>query len=369
MCSSDLRDGPGKNYIYLNSQGVLDSIPDWSSDPGHQTLGIALADIDGNGRLDLICANLDQTHAIYYSQSDSLFETTPSWQSGPTEPGEDVDVADVDSDGDLDLVFANLGQPSTLYLNNLTDPGAGALAIDPVWSTGRGDRTIAIALGDIDSDGDLDLMCGNSDQLSTAYLNLTPPLELLPSWESVSPAPNRTKSVALGDVDDDGDLDLVCGNGGAEAMVSTFYRNDAGRLEAMPSWSSGELRYTASVALANVNGDARIDLICGNQGLNGEASAVYENDGTSFTTAPTWVSEPQDVTTSIAVGDVNGDGFVDLVCGNGADSSTVYLNLGSAFDTRPAWHSCPNPRYQREAAPDEHVRVRYAATANPRILV
>jgi len=333
------RDGPGKTDVYLNQQGVLDSIPDWSSDPGHQTLGIALADIDGNGRLDLICANLDQTHAIYYSQSDSLFEATPSWQSGPTEPGEDVDVADVDSDGDLDLVFANLGQPSTLYLNNLTDPGVTALATDPVWSTGRGDRTIAVALGDIDGDGDLDMICGNSDQLSTVYLNLTPALESVPSWESAAPALNRTKSVALGDVDNDGDLDLVCGNGGAEAMVSTLYRNDAGRLETAPAWSSGELRYTASIALAKVNLDDRLDLVCGNQGINGEASTAYENSGTSFTTVPTWISVPQKVTTSVAVGDVNGDGFVDLVCGNGGDSSAVYLNLGSAFDTRPAWYS------------------------------
>ncbi len=333
------RNGPGKNHVYLNQQGALDSIPDWTSDPGHQTLGIALADIDGNGRLDLICANLNQTHAIYYDQSDSLFATAPSWQSGPTEAGEDVDVADVDSDGDLDLVFANLAEPSTLYLNNLNDPGATTLDSIPDWSTSRGDRTIAIALADVDGDGDLDLICGNADQLSTAYLNLTPPLETMPSWESAGPAINRTKSVALGDVDNDGDLDLVCGNGGAEAMVSALYRNDSGRLETTPAWSSGELRYTASIALARVNGDDRIDLVCGNQGINGEASTAYENIGAVFTAAPTWVSEPQEVTTSIAIGDVNGDGFVDLVCGNGADSSTVYLNLGTTFDTRPAWHS------------------------------
>jgi len=328
---------PG-SYVYLNREGVLDSLPSWTSDDlDRKTLGVALADIDGNGRLDLICANLEQPSTIYFSRGDSLLEATPSWQSTPTDSSEDVDVGDVDSDGDLDLIFGNRDQPTTLYLNDPTNPNM--IALDPVWSTGRADKTFDVALCDINGDGDLDLVCGNSDQLSTAYLNLTPPLESLPSWESVSPATNRTKSVALGDVDNDGDLDLVCGNGGAEAMVSTLYRNDAGRLETTPSWSSGESQYTASVALANVNGDGRIDLICGNQGIDGEASTVYENDGAAFTTAPTWVSEPEDVTTSIAAGDVNGDGFVDLVCGNGGDSSAVYLNLGTTFDTRPAWHS------------------------------
>ncbi len=340
LVQGNITGAQSRNYVYLNTDGVLDSLPSWTSDEGTRTLGVALADLDGNGRLDLICANLDpQPSAIYFSRGDSLLEATPSWRSTPVNSSEDVDVGDVDSDGDLDLIFANRGQESTLYLNNLISPGVFEPAQDPVWFTGRADKTIDVALADMDGDGDLDLVCGNSDQLSTAYLNLTPPLEIMPSWDSDSPTLNRTKSVALGDVDNDGDLDLACGNGGAGAEVNTFYRNDAGRLEDTPSWFSQDPMRAASVVLAKVDRDDRIDLICGNQGVAGEVNTVYTNNGDPFTAAPTWVSVPQEVTTSIAAGDVNGDGFIDLVCGNGGDSSTVYLNLGSTFDTTPAWHS------------------------------
>jgi FG-GAP-like repeat/FlgD Ig-like domain len=328
---------PARTYVYLNTDGVLDSLPGWASEVGKQTLGVALADIDGNGRLDLVCANLDQPNTIYYGRGDSLLEAIPSWQSTPVNSSEDVDVGDVDSDGDLDLVFANRGQPSALYLNDPANPDVIALA--PAWSTGREDRTIDVALGDVDGDGDLDLVCGNSDQLSTAYLNLTPALEIVPSWDSDAPAPNRTKSVALGDVDNDGDLDLACGNGGANPEVNTFYLNNAGRLEETPSWSSVDPRRAASVVLAKVDRDDRIDLICGNQGDAGEENTVFQNNGDPFATTPTWTSVPQEVTTSIAAGDVNGDGFLDLVCGNGGEESSVYLNLGSTFDTNPAWRS------------------------------
>lgn len=331
--------GPAMNHLYLNTQGVLDSIPVWSSDAGYLTLDVELADINGDGRFDLICANLGQKNTIYYGQSGTLLDTIPSWESGPMESSDDVDVGDVDSDGDLDLVFANSGQSNALYLNDLTDPGVSELATDPVWFSERQNRTIAIAFGDIDGDGDLDMVCGNSDELNTTYVNLTAPLEIMPAWVSVAPALNRTKSVALGDVDNDGDLDLACGNGGASAIVNTFYVNDSGRFEETPSWSSTESRRTASVVLGDVNGDDRLDMICGNQGITGEPNAVYQNNGAPFTQASTWLSQLQKVTTGVAVGDVNGDGFIDLVCGNGADSSTVYLNLGSALDVRPAWRS------------------------------
>ena len=330
--------GTARTYVYLNRQSDVDSLPAWSSRAGDQTLGVALADLNGDRRLDLICANFNFPNTIYYHETDSLYAAAPSWQSGPADSGEDVEVGDVDGDGDVDLIIANLGQPTALYLNDLSDTG-GTLTTTPAWGTSRPDQTIDIALGDVDGDGDLDLVCGNADELSAAYVNLTPPLELNPSWESIFPEENRTKSVALGDVDGDGDLDLVCGNGGAKDMASTCYFNRDGRFDTAPSWLSAEPRRTASVALAKVNRDDRLDLICGNQGVTGEPSAAFENTGGSFSSTPTWISDPIKVTTSIAVGDINGDGLVDLVCGNGGDSSMVFLNLGSNFDTKPAWTS------------------------------
>jgi hypothetical protein len=333
----------GRCYVHLNTAGAIDSLPSWQSDPPRWTLGVALADIDGNGRLDLICANWDQSNTIHYARGDSLLETTPSWQSTPADSSEDVDVGDVDGDGDLDLVFANRAHPSVLYRNNLTDPGAVELARDPVWFTDPA-RTIDVALADMDGDGDLDLICGNSDQLSTAYRNLNPPLEIMPSWVSDAPVLNRTKSVALGDVDDDGDLDLACGNGGADAMVSAIYLNNGARLEGSPAWSSLDARRTASVAFAKVDLDDRLDLILGNQGTAGEANTVYLNNGTPFPPTPTWVSAAAEITTGVATGDISGDGYIDLVCGNGAQPSTAYLNLGSTLDTTAAWSSLVAPR-------------------------
>ena len=102
------------------------------------------------------------------------------------------------------LLVCGNDQNNTLYRNE-----AGTLSTAAAWSAGPDDWTFAIALGDLDGDGDLDLACGNLRR-NTLYRNDGGVFADSSAWSSDST--NWTRAVALGDVDGDGDLDLTCGN-------------------------------------------------------------------------------------------------------------------------------------------------------------
>jgi hypothetical protein len=127
--------------------------------------------------------------------------------------------------------------------------------------------------------------------------------------------------VALGDVDGDGDLDLVCGN---YLERSTLYVNEGGTFSTPPAWSSGPVDWTTTVALGDVDGDGDLDLVCGN---SARRSTLYVNQEGTLARTPAWASGPADDTRAVALGDVDGDGDLDLVCGNVAQSSTLYRTL------------------------------------------
>ncbi len=165
---------------------------------------------------------------------------------------------------------------------------AWRMTTDPIWESKSTNLTTSLAWGDIDNDGDLDLVAGHSSyavdaarhplpsdlligQSNRLFLNEGGQLNPEPVWRS--PLAN-TMSIALGDIDGDGDLDLAAGNAGKNAV----YMNEGGQLSSQPVWQSTEDEFTRSIALGDLNGDGRLELVAGNPSSFGGArrNRVYE---------------------------------------------------------------------------------------------
>ena len=99
------------------------------------------------------------------AHAETIFPDVPAWTS-PVEDTRSVTLGDVDGDGDLDLVRACLDLATTLSLNV-----GGTFASAPAWIGPIEPTRGGVALGDVDGDGDLDLVRGNNIGGATLYLN------------------------------------------------------------------------------------------------------------------------------------------------------------------------------------------------------
>jgi uncharacterized repeat protein (TIGR01451 family) len=314
----------GANRTYGNTGGALTSV--WAStEEYNSTRTVAWGDWDGDGDLDLAAGsvgNVDRSR-VYENSGGNLISAWTAAEGGQTRS---LAWGDWDGDGDLDLAVGYWEEANRVYENT-----GGALS--SVWTSPDIDGTYSVAWGDWDGDGDLDLAAGNSGAPNRVYENdgLGLSTSLISVWTSVDIV--GTYSVAWGDWDGDGDLDLAAGNWG---YANRVYENTGGALSSV--WTSADTDYTHSVAWGDFDGDGDLDLAAGN--FIDEANRVYENDGLGLPSSLTsvWTSaDTASYTTSVAWGDWDGDGDLDLAAGNWTDVNRVYENTGGALAS--AWTS------------------------------
>jgi hypothetical protein len=275
-------------------------------------------------------------------------ETTPFWVSGISSNTRDIALGDIDGDGDLDMAVGNevIGgiNCTHIYFNT----GAG-LENYPSLVLPDSNGTFSVAFGDVDNDGDLDLATAyvrGSGHRVTLYLNDGGTFDTIPDWVGT------TGGIwcGWGDVDGDGDLDLAT----LELFFpASVYINNNGILESTPSWQAGEgFLMDFAGAWFDVDDDGDLDLAVGAK------YRVYKNLGGTLETVASWLgNNPSTYAgTGLAAGDINHDGLLDLTVGCGADIADevnrLHLNSLSGLPANPSWTSADAAKTYRIALGD-----------------
>jgi hypothetical protein len=169
--------------IYFNHSGALDTLPGWQSTNLVIVDAVRFADLNNDGRLDLIANGKGRLY-VYYQRGDTL-ERTPSWTdtTGTGVMGLRLAVGDYDNDGWPDLAAVCNGQTGSPNAVRVYHNNSGMLAKPPVWRLERRNSySSCAAWADVNNDGWLDLAAGGWWDPLNVYENVEGVLDTVPAW-------------------------------------------------------------------------------------------------------------------------------------------------------------------------------------------
>jgi hypothetical protein len=267
---------------------------------------LALADLNADGKLDLLATSGE----AFLNGGSGLFTALPKFANPSPFDTRELAVGDLDGDGDPDVAFVRATADTlTISFNDGTGrfPSRQRLPVDA--------RPMGVATGDVDNDGDLDLVTasqgfGSNNSYLNVYLNNgTGRFSRASRLSSANGVGNTTVSVVLGDLDGDGDLDLVTNNG----LVR--FNNGSGVFSGTQTSTVGQ-----SLTLGDIDADGDLDLL-----VNTGTLTISLNNGQGQF-SPGLGSDLTDIYNSMVLADLDGDGDLDLLASN-ANASTVRVRL------------------------------------------
>lgn len=299
----------------------------------------AFGDLDADGDLDLLVGvlggafNANQTTAdnlLMLEQRDGAYRVTTTRYVGQVDVGsESLPAAlDVDADGDLDLLVSNRIDPDSLQtsrlhlLENVGRPVAPSLRLAGTLPV-AGAYHNAPAFGDLDGDGDADLILGTWRSELRHFRNEAGPGRpvrfVLADSAFVRLTRGSNATPALGDLDGDGDLDLLVGE---SSGTINYYRNAGGRTAprfelVSDSYAGIKAERRSAPALADLDGDGDLDLLLGTEreGIRRWINAGGRAEPRWIEVEPLLPAERAPAYSSPLLADMGGDGTLELIVG------------------------------------------------------
>jgi hypothetical protein len=302
---------------------------------GNSPVAVAIGDFNGDGKPDLAVANqgagsgADGSVSVLLGRGDGTFAAPVNYLTSGSSQG--IALADLNGDRKLDIAtgvnfgpFLSSGGGASVLLGH----GDGTFAT--ATTTAAGENIIGIVAADFNGDGKLDLALTSADTNTVEVLlgNGDGTFQPAVAYSTVvSGKGTYPESIAAGDFNRDGKIDLAVGSGGSDRTLSILLGNGDGTFGSAANTTVGCL--CAGVVAADFNGDGKLDLALSD--LQGGRVFVLLGHGDGTFSTP--VHFPAVTPQGLAAADVDGDGKLDLVAANALGGHSVSVLLGHGDGT------------------------------------
>src|SRR6476661_6576465 len=293
---------------------------------------VAVGDVDNDGDLDLLAAAADNsssgitgTVSVRINNGQGIFSGSQEVSVGRDPQG--ISLGDFDGDGALDFVTVDYNSSTlTVCLND----GSGNFNYRQAVRVGFTPSNVLTA--DVDGDGDLDLVVPylNGTTISVHYNQGN---GLFTNSQLITVGYNPT-CMAVGDVDADGDLDLVVGHGATymnASKISVCLNSGSGQFTVSQSLPISTDPWDATIG--DIDGDGDLDLVEAAYSQNRVAVQLNDGRGNFSPRSTIYLAGTQNLRVAVGVtlGDVDGDGDLDLLGSSVDNTISVHLNNGTAL--------------------------------------
>jgi hypothetical protein len=307
-----------QNVVYFNQDGSFSPADVRAFGPDDSlTSSVALGDLNGDGALDIVTGELGEANRVYLNDGSGTFPVDGVALPGLNADTRSIALGDLNNDGWPDIVVGNEAQRDLVYFNNGSGnvAGFGGLLFGSEFST-----THSLALGDVNRDGAVDIVAGHDLEPDRIYFSYgTASFSILNSLAITAASP-LTRSMALGDLDGDGVLDIVAGSVGPNRIAISTLVSGVEPYTVIPEQPFGGNELTPSLALADLDANGTLDIVAGG---NFQAAVYFNDENGRYDN----LSLPLESEEGRPAGDFDGDGFLDLIgYDSAAQRMAIYLN-------------------------------------------
>jgi hypothetical protein len=297
---------------------------------------VVVGDVDGDGKTEIVTGGRYFDGTRYVAQlcvwdgASLAFENVQTWWWTDDTVIESVAAGDVDGDGKIEIVTGGSFNDGSRNVAQLCVWDGASLAFENVqtWYWTSDTYIYSVGIGDVDSDAQAEIVTGGCYWDGSAYSGqlcvwsgATLAFEKVQSW--LWGGITEVRSVAVGDVDSDGQAEIVTGGYYSNGAQLCTWNGATLALENVQTWLWGTYTYIRSVAVGDVDIDGKTEIVTGGYCSGGAQLCVWDGGSLTFENVQTW-SWGSGITRieSVAVGNVDGDVAVEVATGGSFNDGT-----------------------------------------------